>query len=159
MQSYISATMLYHSIASGNQLLLAFVDSTTYQENITRRMYWASIGLIIVFGNSFAPWCFGLGIPRRFHQKHEASMSLGSDRKYTGLPYFVDVRHFASYVGAHCARDVRMTFSMNVCSYVRTSVYICVCSCLQVWLTIDMRPTYVFMWRRCGCKIIQVTTY
>ena len=36
----------------------------------------------------------------------------------------MDVRHFASYVGAHCAhcaRDVEIAFSMSLHSYVRNS--------------------------------------
>ena len=48
----------------------------------------------------------------------------GIEKKYTGLPYFVDVRHFAAYIGAHCAhcaRDVGISFSMSFHSYVHTS--------------------------------------
>ena len=39
-------------------------------------------------------------------------MLLGSDRKYTGITYFVEVRHFASYAGAQCACEVGITFPM-----------------------------------------------
>ena len=67
-----------------------------------------------------------------------------TDKKYTGLTYFAEVRHFASYVGAHCARDIGIKFSTNVCNYVRTNVYIFLCICFQARLPIDMRPTYVF---------------
>ena len=47
-----------------------------------------------------------------------------SDRKYTGMTYFVEVRHFASYAGAQCARDVGITFRMIAFKYVCTTVYI-----------------------------------